>query len=1279
MEVARRAEQSTRALQPYVPRLATEWLAQYPEQRFRSIEGSLAFVDIAGFTKLAERLARAGRAGPEELSDILDATFGALVSAARTDGADLVKWGGDAVLLLFRSDDHAMRAARAAYRMRRVLRDVGRTHASSGQVTLRMSVGIHSGLFQFFLVGDAASHRELIVAGPGATTTAEMESIASAGEIVLSDATAALLPRACMGRPIPGGYHLRSAPELADITIAETAQDTIDVRPLLPPPIRAHLLAAEGASEHRPVAVAFVQFSGTDALLAGANPGEAIEAIDECVRTVQQACDAHGVTFLESDINRDGGKILLVGGAPRSGGDDDDRTLRAVQEIVARGGRLTLRAGVNHGRVFAGDFGPVFRRTYSIKGDAVNVAARVMAHAVPGTVLATDEVMRRSRSVFMTEAVSPFMVKGKSKPMQAVVLGAPQEDHAEGPSDDAEDEFVGRDPELAILRETLQQARDRHGILVEIVGEPGMGKSRLVRESLSEAGDIVVIRGPSGAYEANTPYYPFRVLLRELLGVGGGADAAAIAQRLTDRVRFNGQLLVPWLPLLGVVLGVELPQTRESAEIDERFRRVKLEEVLLDFLGLLLPTPAVLVFENAHLMDDASVDLLHKIEADVAAHPWLVVLTRRDVGTGYLPADTCQTIQLAPIPSASAVRLLDAATRNTPLSTHAINAIAAKADGNPFFLRALATAAARAGTDNDLPDSIEAVLTSELDRLEPDDRTVLRFASVIGTKFSEPMLREMLVASGSAAIDPDLHRLGGFVHIDRDGGWAFRHTLVRDVAYGGLPYRLRRQLHDHAGRVLEATLSDRSEISERLSLHFFHAGDYERAWVYSRMAGRRAHGQYAYTAAIEYYERAIESGRAAGTAPRELAEVLEALGDVCDVAGFSRAAVGAYRRGRPYRRDDPLGRAELILKEAGLHQRMGAFVTSLRLLAHARSLLPDNDNAGNRLVATRSRLATRYSFGKYLQGDHEAAMRWSELGVREARASGDADALAYAYNTRHLACIHAGVAQEEAYGELALAAYEQLGNLRMQAHCLNNLAINALHDGEWDRSAALLERAAVIFSRVGDTANEANAAYNHADLLIRQRRFADAVPLLDAALRAARAADDRELVALVMRESGRAAAGLGRPEAALASFDEARSGFTELGLTRELLDVEEATAECFLQAGSYDRAVELADMALLRAAELHAASALAALHRIRGFALLAQGLYGDARIAFEAGLRSPIGGDGRREYALNLLGMAQAAARDGNPDTADPTDEATRILDGLGVLTPPGAVSVCPV
>ena len=303
---------ATHALSAYLPRILGDWLTTSPECTHRAVDGSLVFVDISGFTQLTERLARKGKVGAEEMSDTLSATFAGLLSVARADGADLVKWGGDAVLLLFSDADHAQRAARSSYRMRQTLRTIGKLTTTSGSATLRMSVGIHSGDFHFFLVGDPKIHRELLISGPGASVCADMEAAAAAGQIGLSASTAALLPQRLLGDPLEGGRLLRSQPRPDDVP-AVPRQAAGDPENVLPVNIRAHLLAGTGEPEHRPITVAFVQFSGTDELLATAGATSARPGRGGAQRV---GLADHEVTFFETDINRDGGKIMLTAGAP---------------------------------------------------------------------------------------------------------------------------------------------------------------------------------------------------------------------------------------------------------------------------------------------------------------------------------------------------------------------------------------------------------------------------------------------------------------------------------------------------------------------------------------------------------------------------------------------------------------------------------------------------------------------------------------------------------------------------------------------------------------------------------------------------------------------------------------------------------------------------------------------------------------------------------------------------------------------------------------------------
>ena len=172
------------ALAPYLPRLATEGAGEAPDARWRSLDASLVFVDVSGFTRLSERLAGKGRIGAEELTEVLGGCFSQLLGVAYAGGGSLLKFGGDALLLLFTGEGHPVRGSEAAVRMLREMRAIGRVSTSVGRLRPGRSVGVHSGALHLFRVG--GSHRELIVTGPGASAVVTMESTAGAGEVVVS-------------------------------------------------------------------------------------------------------------------------------------------------------------------------------------------------------------------------------------------------------------------------------------------------------------------------------------------------------------------------------------------------------------------------------------------------------------------------------------------------------------------------------------------------------------------------------------------------------------------------------------------------------------------------------------------------------------------------------------------------------------------------------------------------------------------------------------------------------------------------------------------------------------------------------------------------------------------------------------------------------------------------------------------------------------------------------------------------------------------------------------
>ncbi len=1279
-------------LDPYVPRMVVDWLRDHPGDTWREVEGSLAFVDISGFTTLTERLARNGKVGAEEMSDLLNSTFAELLDVAYLDGAGLVKWGGDAVLLLFQGDDHAARACRAAYRMRARMRTVGKLETSAGRVVLRMSVGVHSGTFHFFLVGDPTYHRELLISGPAASRCADLEALADAGEIMISEETARLLPARVVGRPKGHGRLLSGQPRLDDLVIVpRPPSDGLDIGSTLPVAIRAHLQQASGEAEHRQIAVAFVQFSGTDALLAAHGPEVLAQALDEAVRNVQEATAHHGVTFFETDINRDGGKIMLTAGAPRSSDHDEERMLRAARRIMDRVGVLPLRIGINRGAVFAGDFGPPFRKTFSVKGDAINLAARVMGKATPGQVLATTAVIDRSRTVFDIELLPPFMVKGKSAAVSAASIGRVVGERTER---EEAAPLIGRETEMAALEQALATARTAHGVLVELVGEPGIGKSRLVSELRMRSGDGVrTVTATCDEYESSTAYFPIRGMLREVLGIARDADDAALAALLAATVRDATPDLLPWLPLLSAVLDIEAEPTPETENLDEAFRKDRLEDVTVTLLEALLTSPTVLVLDDAHLMDDASAELVRRLTVDLAAHPWLLLVTRRDQPSGYVPevTDDLVSVRPAPLDAVQALGLVESALADSPLPPHQMAALVERSGGNPLFLRGLVLAAQTGASLDALPDSVEALITSQIDRLPPDERTVLRYASVLGVTFSETDLRAILVGQPLPTGRAALTRMGHFLRPAGHGRYRFEHALIRDAAYEGLPFRRRQDLHGRVGEHLENAADDPDEWSELLSLHYFHAGCTEKAWHYSRVAGDRAREKSATVEAVQFYTRALAAGRSLKElGARERADVLELLGDAHTNLGALTDALAVLRQARRLRRDDPRAFARVCQKEALVHQYADRFSLALRTLSHGLSALdaadldaadmdavgpqPAAENAaerdGNRrgIAVSRSHLEATYASCRLRQGRAADAISWATRAEADAEAAADKPALARAYDLLFGVYLTLGRTAPKPYGSLALALLEELDSVHLQAQILNQLGYFEIVQGHGTAASDYFERARAAFVRAGDSTSAAMVAYNVGDLLARQGRIEEAEAVFTAALPVFRASAMGEWTESTRRELGRLAVRRGRHDEGRATLDRARAALDKLGLALEVCETDVALVEARIAAGQWETALADADRARPRALTLDLESAVRLLDKWRGVALRELGRVGEARAALERALAA-CEEEGEIDVGGILVELAAVARLQDDPSADELERRGQESLTRLGVVS----------
>ncbi len=1231
---------------PYVPRLAQGWSSEGPA--WQALTGCLVSADVSGFTALSERLASLGREGAEELTSLLNRVFTSMIAEVDAHGGDIVKFGGDALLVLFTGHEHTARACAAALAMRRTLTQPLHT-TTSGRVRLRMSVGLHTGTFHAFAV--VAGHHEVFLTGEATTTCIEQEAAAEAGQIRLSPAAARAVDASWTVPGPDGGALLRNLRRLDLPPTASSDDVTGPAATWLPAGLRVAIAGGATHGEHRHVVPAFIRFGGTDDLLASEGPDIVLDRLQALAEVVAASTRRFDVHWLATDVYPGGGKVILSGGAPSASAADEEGMLRAVRRILDQARGLPLRAGVNRGLVFVGDLGGPTRRTFTIMGDGVNLAARLMQKAGEGDLIASRDVVDRAGCQVTATALPPFLVKGKTRPIEALNVAAVHAGRSTQAAR-AATPLIGRDHELAIILEAVDEARRGRGSSVDVVGDVGMGKTRLVQEVLARSPDVQhwVVR--ADPYAATTPYAAVRDLLREIVGIPTSAEPDAAGAILQDGLAADTPHLRPWAPLLAVVLGAAVPETEEVRRLAPQFRVTRLHDAMAGLLAHRVTRPGIVVVEDGHALDEATRDLLDALLARAGDVPCAWIFTRR---AGPAPPTTASLV-LSPLAEDAARELIAAVAGDATPHPDRVAAMTANAGGNPLFLHELAAGAG--GASDDLPDTIEVVVTSRIDTLAAPLRQRLREAAVLGggTPLSE---------IADVVDDPALQDVAAWEDLQDfvsvvDGRLRFAHELHRQVAYDGLSFRRRRELHDRAVDVLAVRRPD--EVG-RLAAHASHARRHREAFQYGIEAGDQAVAAYANADAIAAYELALNSARLLSDLPRPtLAGVAERLGDVAERAARIDVADGAYARARRLV-DDELREVRLLHKQGVLREREGRYVSALRW--YGRALRRLEARTDRRL---RAELRVAYAGVRFRQGRPADAARWAEQALADAEAA-EAEAIV-AHACYLLDLIDLAQGRPGGRARRALPIYEDLGDLVGKGNTLNNMGIAAYYAGDWTAATEHYRASRQARSQAGDVIGEAMSANNLGEVLSDQGRIDEAIELFTHALRSWRGARYPIGVATATSNLGRAQGRRGDLTAARLLLDEAEEALEDLGASASLLEVRLRRAEALLIAGEVEEAGEHLEEVAARITSGDPAQ-VAAFHRLSGMVAWGRGRRDDALRSLQSSLATAEEHDLGFERALTLDAQARVMPEGEHADATRQAADAA--LAALGVVRLPAS------
>jgi class 3 adenylate cyclase/tetratricopeptide (TPR) repeat protein len=937
-----------------------------------------------------------------------------------------------------------------------------------------------------------------------------------------------------------------------------------------PPHLAERIFSTRAAmeGERKQVTVLFADMKGSMELMADRDPEEARYPLDGVIERMMDAVHRYEGTV--NQVMGDG--IMALFGAPLA---HEDHAVRAcyaalgMQEAVkkyseelqrTRGISVSIRVGLNSGEVVVRSIGSDLRMDYTAVGQTTHLAARMEQLASAGSVLATAGTLRLAEGYVEVRPVGQVAVKGLGQPVEAfeVLRAGPARTRLHAAAARGLTRFVGRRAEMAALGAALGRVASGHGQVVAIVGDAGVGKSRLVWE-LVHGGALEgwrLLEAHAAPYGKGWAYLPLVDLLEAYLELPHGADHAEIRERVAavldaeDWVAFGS----PALALLGVPVDdpewVPLDAERKQRRIFEAVRHLLVRGTR--------GRPACVVIEDLHWADPETLAILDLLVDDVAAAPLLLLVTYRpEHHHDWNGKPHYRELAVDTLAEPDTEALLRELLGSGPHVATLARLLAERIGGHPFFLEEAVRDLLEAGALVDergqrrltrmpmtVPDTVQAVLAARIDRLLPDDKRVLQTASVIGKDVPRWLL-EAVVDVAPDALAPSLARLQAarFLYETRlfpDSEYAFAHALTLEVAYGGILRERRRRLDARIVEAIEARPRvGHGQPIERLAHHAFRGELWDKALTYCREAGRQALSRFAHRSAAAYFEQALVAlgHGSAGAAAAALAI------DIRLELRFALLPLGQYRRML-----ELLTEAEALAEALGDRRRLGLISCLLCNQLALRFDFPGAIERGQRAleiaaglddaalgVATSAMLALAY----YGSGQYPRA------GEAGARAAGDAEDVprdrfgivvpprVYGGTLASWALAETGrFAEAMALATGALAAAEALGHPHSVIFGCLGVGMVHLRQGAAEDAVGALERALAIWEGADLPAVLIELAGPLASAYCLAGRPGDAIALLERAV--AQALVLRHRLGHALRTGGMAEAHLaaGRPEEA---------------------------------------------------------------------------------------------------------------------------------------------------
>ena len=1139
--------------------------------------GSVLFADISGFTPLTETLRNlfGPRRGAEELTTHLNTIYTALIAEVERYGGSVTGFSGDAITCWFGTGDGGRGTAASAVACAVALQEAMQVFAviplPKGEVgRLTIKIGVATGEVRRLVVGDEAHYWLDVLAGETVNRTAEAEQLATAPEILLDEPTIHAL-----GETITVAEWRTSEETGQRFGVLGAFTGEVEVLPVAPLPELAEEVTrpwldplvyerektghALLQTDFRPCVAFFVRFTGINY-----EADTAADQLNQFIRPLQTILARYEGTLLDLTFGDKGSYAYINFGALSIHEDDARRAVKTALELqdIARNLPFLhpLQIGLTYGVLRTGAYGGSSRRHYGALGDEVNVAARLMSTAVADEILVSGRIHEQLRHNFLFGFGQPLHLKGKQKPINVFPLHDEQTQRPINlPEPIYNTPLIGREAEQQQITAKLTRAQQGESQIVALIGDAGLGKSRLALQTvvLAFRQGFTSYAGACQADGLNSPYLVWKQIWSHFFGLEPHQPPAQQIAKVIASLHQYAPERAEALPLLAPLLDLPIPENSWTAQLEPKSRRSALHALLEACLRRASQeNPLLLVVEDLHWIDALSHDLLVELAQTLHHCPIFFLLVYRPTPlprwqTPRLEARPNYTpLHLAPLNESETRQLIERklsqlyTSQASEVAPALVQALLARAQGNPFYLEELLNFLHGRGLDprtttlweTELPESLHALILSRLDQLSTNQKRTIRVASVIGRLFPlswligyYPTLGDLPQVQADLA---ELHTLDLTLLESNDPElvYLFKHIITHEVTYESLPFATRTRLHEQLAVYLEEIHAPLDSIAYHYGLSENRAKQIE----YYRKAAEAAQKNFANQSALDYYahllplltddleaQRLVQIERglifSLMTAYDQMAEacaavltLAQAQGDVRTIAeghyyvGLAwgmRAdpqALGWYDEAEKLfaNENSPIWLARIDNKRANLAVQQGRYAEAETLISRALDI---TEQVGDAPLKARL-LALRGTMLSY-RGEHDASLAIQAQALTIFQELGDKVSQTMLLNNIGQVYSMSGLREEaRRFYEQALVLAQLTGDKQRLSNILGNFGLLAHETGDWLQAEALLGQGLALARQVGNKYGECIALLNFGNLAIDQKDVTTARTMYAASL-----------------------------------------------------------------------------------------------------------------------------------------------------------------------------------